>query len=131
MRKWSLCRVKGTAFGLIPLLLSITLRILVPTGWMPAGDGLHIRPCAVATAPVLEHHSAPGRHGGTLPVRSHGDSCAFTSFAVPLLPPAAAWIVYAPIPATSWITAGISLNLAANRGLAAPPPPQTGPPLAA
>lgn len=122
MRGRSLWTADARALGLLLLLLSVALRIAIPSGWMPAGDGLHIIPCAAT------HRPEPGHHGGSAPAGSHRESCAFAAFSVPLLAAAEAGTI-APFAIAAWsIAAWPVASLVIGRPLAAPPPPQTGPP---
>jgi hypothetical protein len=118
----------GKAGGLALLLLSIALRIAVPTGWMPAGDGVHVMPCPGVAMPATMHHAPAGHHDDSQPAQSHGDTCAFAAFAVPLLAPVDSWTPPKLVPTTSWVVASVIISLVAGHALAAPPPPQTGPP---
>ena len=128
MRGRSLQAADARASGLFLLLFSIALRIAIPSGWMPAGDGLHIKPCAAMSSPVATHRPESGHHGGSVPAGSHRESCAFTAFAIPLLAPAEPWAI-APFAIAAWsIVAWPVASLVIARPLAAPPPPQTGPP---
>jgi hypothetical protein len=122
----------GRAMGLAVLLLAILLRIAVPSGWMPAGDGRHIMPCPgmAMPMPMAAHRAPSGHHDAPDPAKSHGDTCAFAAFAVPLLAPGDPWTAPVLVLAASWAAAGVPMRLIAARALAAPPPPPTGPPAA-
>ena len=118
---------------------ALMLRALVPAGWMPgpaAGGGLELIPCratapAPAPAPVGAHagHSAhqkqPSHEGhqgeGDQPCAFGGLSLSWTWAEAPLLPPA----LVPPAPPIEGLRRGVE----PVRGLAAPPPPATGPPL--
>ena len=93
----------GRPIGLAVLLLAILLRIAVPSGWMPAGDGRHIMPCPgmAMPMPMAAHRAPSGHHDAPDPAKSHGDTCAFAAFAVPLLAPGDPWTapVLAPLSA--------------------------------
>lgn len=136
-----------TSRALLALLLvaAIALRALVPTGWMPVidGEGLRLELCggwqsATPTPPtaMAAHHGA-GAHqmpaapaGHYEPGGKHekaGDQpCAFAAAALAWLdadgpheiPKTLATIAPPTFPAAVGI----------GRGLAAPPPPSTGPP---
>lgn len=104
-------------------------RILVPAGWMPSADqGRWVEICTGdSTAKIWlddQGKAHPGKAGDS---QHKGSACVFgaASFAFDLpvvaaLPPLVA--IATPIPAIR------SLTLAIGRGLAAPPPPKTGPP---
>jgi hypothetical protein len=114
--------------GLLLLLLSVALRIAIPSGWMPAGGGLHIKPCVALSSAVTAHRPGSGHHGGSAPAQSHQESCAFAAFAIPLLAPAETWTM-PPFAIAAWsIAAWPVARGGIGRALAAPPPPQTGPP---
>lgn len=143
--------------GLMLALLAsaLLLRILVPAGWMPASDGrFAIVPCSGSGelgAPEPSPAAHAGHHGyGTHDAHashaSHAGQdkpghhqhqqgqadhpCTFAglgfAFAEPVLPapppPPALLMAARPLPA---------LAVSVGRGLAAPPPPSTGPPLLA
>lgn len=105
--------------------LALLARALVPAGWMPVADagGVRLGLCdsAVMAMPGMKHGPAPMHHQG-----APDHPCAFAGAAAALdspvlAPPApflAAWIAPRSAPAA----------IAIGRGLAAPPPPPTGPP---
>ena len=108
--------------------LALALRVLVPAGWMPAaeGRGFAITMCsgsgmepAWVDAEGKVHKQAPAQGGD-----SH---CAFAGIGAPMLgsdlpPPVipAAHAEAAPVVSQALASIG--------QGLAAPPPPATGPP---
>ena len=116
---------------------ALLLRIAVPAGWMPqigagqvtlswCADSGYSGPAALREARALlakaigkpapaEHHKSPDQ------------PCAFAMAAQPLAP-ADALILPAPQPAAEPIRP-IPFEAAPGRGLAAPPPLATGPPL--
>lgn len=137
--------------------MALLLRALVPTGWMPAEDGSGIRPClpwamASTHAPGASgtqsdhgahhqrhHDSHHGGHHATDAVAPDHDNapghrawtdqpCSFAALGAPL---AQATAVELPLPAP---TAQAPQEPPPHAGrpaippLAAPPPPQTGPP---
>lgn len=123
----------------VALLLAFAFltKLLVPTGWMPAfdGRGVHLELCgsygppppALAEAMVdaadrltggdHQQHDKPGAD----------QPCAFAalSFAVDA-PHGTAWL---PATASSDGVLPPPANVSIGRGLAAPPPPSTGPPI--
>lgn len=110
------------------LALALFVRALVPAGWMPVAgpDGVHFALCP-DQAPVA--HAAPGHHGGN----DHGQApapdqpCAFAGLGLAAdAPPPAPVILPATIPAMP--AQVLRTAVAVGRGLAAPPPPATGPP---
>lgn len=111
---------------------ALLARLASPPGWMPEVDasGFHLVPCdGTDTPPAMvgpaHHHHHHGKAG-------HGADhlCAFAglglAMAVPLSPPRpAAPAIERAVPHA------IHAAVAVGRGLAAPPPPSTGPPLLA
>jgi hypothetical protein len=126
MRTWLSRAGQGRVVALLALALFV--RALVPAGWMPVAGphGVHLALCP-DQAPVA--HAAPGHHGGG----EHGEApapdqpCAFAGLGLaadappPLLVIAPASIAAAPVQV-------LRTAVAVGRGLAAPPPPATGPP---
>ena len=115
---------------------ALMLRILIPAGWMPIADahGLRIVLCG-GTGPVEAQvdHAAEGHHPAAHHKKSddrtsHTDQpCAFAGMALP-------WtgtdLAALPLPfALAALASPLAAELVAiGRGLAAPPPPPTGPP---
>ena len=118
---------------------ALLLRVLVPAGWMPAaGGGLRIALCADGGAMAGFAREAQLRFdqavAGAAGHRSgdRGDDprkdqpCAFSGLALAWTQPDAFGLLPpAPAPATTPIRA---LVASVGQGLAAPPPPSTGPP---
>jgi hypothetical protein len=115
---------------------ALLVRALVPAGWMP-GDSAHagtLQLCFDAGAPdaatLAKITAELAAH--KLPVDKHdGDKsqhCDFAASAHALLTPAQAPQIAMPEMAEAPALMA-SLQLAPGRGLAAPPPPATGPPL--
>lgn len=113
--------------------LALLLRLAVPAGWMPSGESVSIMPCpgvAAAAMPMAMHgdHAMAGKAGDP---HQHDDG---QNHECPFAPNAAALdLVRAPTPAAPVAIAdAIALPsvtaVGIGRGLAAPPPPQTGPP---
>ena len=121
----------GVRAALLSLVFAAMLmRILVPQGWMPSSGGLTMCVGGERVALPAAAQALLAEHGVPIPNDTpppHDAPCAFAGFghalAVPLLPvlllPALA--IFAPVAATR-------LTIAIGRGLAAPPPPSTGPP---
>ncbi|MBY8827056.1 hypothetical protein K7G81_02855 [Hephaestia sp. CMS5P-6] len=112
---------------------AMVLRIAIPEGWMPITDasGTRLTICTgmgpvetmadMAGMAGMSHHKAPIGH-------DQGDHpCTFAGLglaaALPDLPPAPKLPVTIAVP--TLIVLGV---IAVGRGLAAPPPPATGPP---
>lgn len=111
--------------GLV-LALAIALKLLVPQGWMPGATGLIICPDAspVAMAPAHHnHHDAPGKPAPHQP-------CAFAGLGLAAAPPTAIPELSPPAAVPPVALSG-PRPVAVGRGLAAPPPPSTGPPFLA
>lgn len=125
---------KGAAAFLPVLLLCLFARALVPAGWMPSytAQGIALIPCTgVVTALTAHagHHAAGHDHSDEAKHDVSGQPCSFAATAVDLPGPTGS--AAAPVlPRTTDLfraTASVSIG----RGLAAPPPPATGPPLTA
>ncbi|WP_416906949.1 MAG: hypothetical protein ACMVO5_07745 [Polymorphobacter sp.] len=125
--------------------LAALLPWLVPNGWMIGRSeqgGLALIPCAeqsnalasLANASAHAMHEHHGDAGAALTHnadhKGHDESadsgCGMAALAAPVLLPATADISHIIEPAD--IISPIAPNLAPGRGLAAPPPPATGPP---
>jgi hypothetical protein len=117
---------------------ALTLRLMVPAGWMPVPGQLRIVPCsgwgpmaapgkgAMAQSPAAMAGMAMGGHHD--PADSQ-NRCPYTALRMaadtPLLPPAIlVSVIPAPLPRQP------AEKLAPLLTLAAPPPAQTGPPRA-
>ena len=110
--------------------LALAVRVLVPAGYMPAdGKGLQITLCTgdgMVTAWVDEQGNL---HKGEKAPDGKGDHpCAFTGVAALAQADSPADALELPALASHVPSARIT-HAAPGRGLAAPPPPQTGPPL--
>lgn len=128
---------KGIRGGALALLLvcALALRLLVPAGWMPVADahGLHLTLCPGAgpIMPATPHVMAGMTHPGSAPHHDQASpdhACPFAGLSLaldrPTAPPTVAPPRVAPLPLPVR-----PLAVAIGRGLAAPPPPATGPPL--
>lgn len=130
---------EGMARGLMlaAFACAMLLRFAIPAGWMPVADGSGIR-LTICTGmgpmdPAAMAGMAGGRHGLPMPGHGHADGdhpCTFAGLAAALVEP-----LLPPLPAPS---AGAAMPrkpaadlVGVGRGLAAPPPPATGPPLLA
>ncbi|MFC3713241.1 hypothetical protein ACFOMD_11695 [Sphingoaurantiacus capsulatus] len=121
------------AFALGGLALMLLLRILVPAGWMPAQAGGFAVTLCIDGGPVAAWIDADGRLTRT----AKGDAgqempgkdtpCAFAAAGLPPLPVLAVAIAE-PLAVTLELAQPLALPAAIGRGLAAPPPPATGPP---
>lgn len=121
----------------LALLLACALlaRLASPGGWMPSADGVGLTLCPdFAPAPHAGMGHGGARHGPAAPEKHDKDgagrSCAFTAAALALHepePPAGPTVPPTPEAAA----AARPIATAPGRGLAAPPPFATGPPLRA
>lgn len=131
---------RGTAHLLVLAIVAgaLFLRILVPQGWMPVetGGGWRITLCSGtgpmtmdmpgSTASAMKGmHDGHGRQDGG----SADHPCAYSSLAMALDEPPPL-ILDLPRPLIETWGAATGIEVAIGRGLAAPPPPSTGPPLA-
>lgn len=110
-------------------MLALAARVLVPAGWMPSeGRGFAITLCSGGAA-VTAWVGADGKvhKEDPQPAGAPDHQCAFAGLGAPALgsDPIAAAV---PAPASSYEVAVASAPAAIGRGLAAPPPPATGPP---
>ncbi|RVT43689.1 hypothetical protein [Sphingobium algorifonticola] len=129
--KGAFARRGQTAIMLALLLCALFARALVPAGWMPAiaGEGYTITLCTGAGAMSVwvdgdgqVHKQKPSNTDRT------DQPCSFAGFLNAATLPD---MVGAPVPFLAYGIARIVLpvtTLAIGRGLAAPPPPPTGPP---
>ena len=112
------------------LILAMAVRMLVPTGWMPSGErsfeikvctGVNMSSVWIDTKGQI-HKSDPSKH------KSSGhEPCAFAGMAMAAnFAPQFAGL---PVPPQQSVRLGIaSIPVSIGKGLAAPPPPSTGPP---
>ena len=111
------------------LALALLVRALVPTGWMPVAtaDGFGIVLCA-GQAPVPHamagmHHGSGKQDGPAVP--DHPCAFAGLGLAADTAPPP----LVLPMRPVAVVAAAVPvLVVAVGQGLAAPPPPATGPP---
>lgn len=117
------------------LMLAIAVRTAVPAGWMPTIDerGFTLSPCsswAPAAIVSTADHGAHGDHGPDTPEKSEHDAstqpCAFAALAVDV-PFAGSEAAFAIGSASGGAIVRNDV-VSVGRGLAAPPPPSTGPP---
>jgi hypothetical protein len=121
-------RAPTRAWLALLLALALAVRALVPSGWMPAGEnrGMQLVPCpSEGAVPMAGHHH---HHRDDHAAADH--PCAFAGLGLPSdLPPPPPAIL--PRPRLAAITPAPVHDRRPGRGLAAPPPPATGPPLLA
>ena len=119
----------GAGLRLLALVLALTVRIVVPPGYMPsAGTGFTLAICTGQGLVTVQVKDAPpgdgaaAHHGG-------GRVCAFADDGP--CPPVALIAGVTPPPADYGMHAAgrTPADLLPGRGLAAPPPPSQGPPV--
>lgn len=120
---------------------ALLLRALIPAGWMPVrtAGGFVIELCsgrmpggdstqAQAARQLLDAAlTRTGQSHDNTPSSSHDQPCTFAGLATPWTAPAALEPA-TPAPAPAEIRPA-TLAAAIGRGLPAPPPPSTGPPI--
>lgn len=110
------------------LALALFVRALVPTGWMPVAtaDGLGMELCAgQAMAPQAMAGMKHGREQGKQALPDHPCAFAGLGLAADTAPPLVV-VALALMPPPMLAPRGLAIAI--GRGLAAPPPPATGPP---
>lgn len=115
------------ALGLV--MAALLLRLLVPAGWMPAANGgFFITLCNAAGQTSVWMDDAGQVHKQKPAAEGKADQdCAFAPICAALdLPSVVAPIL--PLLAVSVLPVAIFQAVGIGRGLAAPPPPPTGPP---
>ncbi len=118
--------------------LALLLRILIPSGWMPATDRVGLMPCFGTAATAAMHGGGMADHSAAhlMKRRDTGHSgsdkgdrpCAFAGFACALAEPDGVSDPSLALISTPILLAAIVTGAAIGAGLAAPPPPPTGPP---
>jgi hypothetical protein len=127
----------GARLGAIAL-LAMLVRAIVPAGYMLAqadtGQGrfLTVEMCEGHAAKVIDLDTGkqvdPSKLPGKADDKSKSAPCVFASVAPVATPVAIAEPV--EFVAAEDVDFGVSLNVRPGRGIAAPPPPSTGPPSA-
>lgn len=121
------------------LACALLVKLLIPTGWMPVvgTEGVRLTLCGLAApnaaaaaavkeaAERLAGHDGHGDDAPTAPAADQPCTYAGLAFAGIAPGPAAPLPVRAVAPKVRPVAAPVSIG----RGLAAPPPPATGPPL--
>ena len=134
MKQGALERGRGASGLLLCLLaLALSLRILVPAGWMPAADGgLRIVPCIAAPqTQAMPAHHGPGHEKSPAPAANGDGPCSFFGLSSLFAAPALAVVIGAarrrgtPLLVAVWLgSAGMLYPLVAGAAVpAAPPPP--------
>lgn len=129
-------RNAGVGTAIVLSALALLLRILVPAGFMPstsshANGGYAITLCSDMSGMTAWVDQDGKLHKGEKPTSDQSSKhqpCVFSGFATALtLPGVAVPTILAPL-APAAIFASFLDHSAIGQGLAAPPPPQTGPP---
>ena len=115
-----------TAIGLWLTAIALLLRLLVPAGYMPAAGALTLSVTICADmgderATIVIPRNAPEDDGAAT-------DCPYALAALDTLTPPDAPVLAAPALFAAASPAPLPAALAPGRGLAAPPPPATGPP---
>jgi len=113
--------------ALLLLLGALLARAVIPAGWMvaPASAGV---PIVICTGDGMVTGAMPGKNDGQ--PRTNSEPCAFAGLGLAALPAPLVAAVAAPLAVAIAILAP-AVVLVPGRGLAAPPPPATGPPATA
>lgn len=115
------------ALGL--LALALMFRVLIPVGWMPTtGSGFAITLCTGMGAVTAWVDKDGHTHKEKPAQESTGHPCTFSGFSAALDLPDLGAAVVAPRPVQTALLITRIAEVAIGRGLAAPPPPPTGPP---
>jgi hypothetical protein len=112
------------------LALALAVRVLVPAGWMPAAKGGFAITVCTGSEMQSGWIDAEGKLHKQAPDQGGGEHCAFAGLGAPML----AGDVPAPLmlPVRGGDAPATQLaRIAIGQGLAAPPPPATGPPATA
>jgi hypothetical protein len=123
--------------ALAVLACALLLRLLVPAGWMPVSDatGMHLTLCsgtgpmAMPMAPMAHRMTVAGAapHMPTDQQNAPEHPCAFAHLGLAIAEPTLSALMLPATPGTL-VPVGIATLVSIGRGLAAPPPPPTGPP---
>lgn len=118
------------AWALCCLTLVLLLRLAVPAGWMPSPAGGFAITLCTGSGLVEAWMDANGDlhklPAGKAPAADH--PCTFGAFGAPLLPAVATILAVPALAVPAVLPLGLA-ETAVGRGLAAPPPPPTGPPV--
>jgi hypothetical protein len=114
------------SLGLLLIAAALLLRLAVPQGWMPSADGKWITFCSGMGIETLWLDSEGQRHDDA-PANGESSPCAFAGLGAALDVPDQQHAVRPQFPDYAAVFVP-STRSAIGHGLAAPPPPQTGPP---
>jgi hypothetical protein len=123
---------RGQGRGRIALALVVAalfMRLLVPAGWMPAAErGLAITLCTGTGAQQAWVDGQGQIHKGKPGEGQADHPCVFSGFAALLDLSASIDLPAGPLAFVAALPALTATVVAIGHGLAAPPPPSTGPP---
>lgn len=118
---------------LLLLACALFARLAAPSGWMPAADGAGLMLCPEA-GPVVQagtmHHTGHGKPAKPDHQGGERQPCAFAGLSLAADAPPVATVLLTPFFQPE-APPQRPIAVAVGRGLAAPPPPATGPPLLA
>jgi hypothetical protein len=114
--------------GLVLVALALALRLAVPSGWMVGSDADGAPQLVICTGHDLPHQAPPTP--GHAPKSQDDHPCAFAGHATPTPTTAAAGPAAPLAYAYPALAPRVVADQTPGRGLAAPPPPQLGPPAA-
>lgn len=132
MRRRETITTRGSGWALALLFCALLVRAMVPAGWMPvaSGNGYSIEFCTGKGAVSMWVDGAGKVHKQKPASREGADQpCAFSGLAHAVALPE---VTTPPVPLIAIVAMLGALPIAAvavGRGLAAPPPPPTGPPI--
>ena len=113
------------------LLLSLLVKAAIPAGWMPSAEkAFAVTVCAGADTHVvwLDKNGKTHKEDPAKEKSSHHDPCAFSGLAMDMDRSGDPADVDVPMVETKNSDL-IQRSVGVGRGLAAPPPPSTGPPV--
>lgn len=118
----------GQRLALVLVALALLVRVAIPQGWMPVAqaDGFGFAICS-GSGPAAGWVDLDGSGEHKPDKSAHDHPCAFAGMSAPLLGGADVSVAL-PAPAVAAIPSAAHLAAAIGHGLAAPPPPSTGPP---
>nr|WP_047168472.1 hypothetical protein [Sphingomonas sp. Y57] len=120
---------QGGRIALVLVALALFMRLLVPAGWMPAADrGLAITLCTGTGAQQAWVDEQGNIHKGKPGEGQADHPCVFGGFAAVLDLPMGLDLSGGLLPVPAALPALAATAVAIGQGLAAPPPPATGPP---
>lgn len=122
----------GRKLALIFVALALFLRVMIPAGFMPTtGKGLAITLCtSMSSTPAWIDEHGQVHKGKSSQGEQVQHPCVFAGFGATLDIPSIAGLLIPSVTATTILIGASATSVTIGRGLAAPPPPSTGPPSA-